>query len=402
MMKENITSREMTEMAVIVLLKGKKSMTAVREKDGQLVLKNRSILVQFLHPDYKRNTPERTKLTRQIAEALTLTFEYYLNDDEKESSDICARAILFIYVISGVDLTWLYTESNKKVQLLNLADALFHAFQGKESISRSELQNLVYEYAFGADWHIEAEPVNIPHTDYVNILLRYISYYMAREQLNGLGKEDVFRKYYNFYDFDEDMTHEEYCEEQIKNVDNFFKWIKNFVQFVDDLLRADSLEDFKSQHPGINYQPYFDIIIITDTNIKWKSYILMNNICITDFQDALEPMFSALCFTNRYHIAHAHLSAIFRQLHQFEISCHQSVNKILIENHILKKVQQTLESYISYLRLQVRVNMELGTFGSCHDQMNSVSRQMQDTCSFIEMMIEYLFYGTKGKAGKVD
>ena len=135
-MKQEIESREMAEMAVIVLLNGTKSKIAVRDDDGHLKLENHSILTQYLNPYHNRK-----KMTKKLADTLSLAFQYYLlSGDDNKQIDICARAIMFIYAISSVDLTyWHYDiakgkEKTKQEAILSLVDALFHAFQGKEKV----------------------------------------------------------------------------------------------------------------------------------------------------------------------------------------------------------------------------------------------------------------------------
>lgn len=123
-MKQEIESREMAEMAVIVLLNGTKSKIAVRDDDGHLKLENHSILTQYLNPFHNRK-----KMTKRLADTLSLAFQYYLFYGDDKQIDVCTRAILFIYAISSVDLTyWHYDitngeEKTKQETILSLVDA---------------------------------------------------------------------------------------------------------------------------------------------------------------------------------------------------------------------------------------------------------------------------------------
>lgn len=68
-MDEIIKAKDIAETAVIVLLKGIKCRVAVRNDEGQLELKNRSIITQYLNPNN-----ERKKMTKKIADTLSDTF----------------------------------------------------------------------------------------------------------------------------------------------------------------------------------------------------------------------------------------------------------------------------------------------------------------------------------------
>lgn len=185
-MKQEIESREMVEMAVIVLLNGTKSKIAVKDKEGHLKLENHSILTQYLNPYC-----DRKKMTKKLADTLSLAFQYYLCCSDNRQIDVCARAILFIYAVSSVDLTYCHydianeKERTKQETILDLVDALFHAFQGKEKVSRAELQNLVYTTAINRYCYIQTEPAEISIVAYLNIMNAYQLYDMGMYQLKG-------------------------------------------------------------------------------------------------------------------------------------------------------------------------------------------------------------------------
>lgn len=53
-MDEIIKAKDIAETAIIVLLKGIKCRVAVRNDEGKLELKNRSIITQYLNPNNER------------------------------------------------------------------------------------------------------------------------------------------------------------------------------------------------------------------------------------------------------------------------------------------------------------------------------------------------------------
>lgn len=250
----------MVEMAVIVLLNGTKSKIAVRNNNSYLKLENHSILTQYLNPYHSRK-----KMTKKLADTLSLAFQYYLlSGDDNKQIDICARAILFIYAISSVDLTyWHYDitngeEKTKQETILSLVDALFHAFQGKEKVSRTELQNLVYTTAISRHWRIDTKPMEISNAGYFNIL-------------NAYQPCDIP------YDHMTSGLHEKLHNRADKVIDE----ISGFLHFISDLLETDSLNAFKQKYPRLTYQMLHKPI--NENNRNWKEQVLTCNLGFFDF-----------------------------------------------------------------------------------------------------------------------
>lgn len=404
-MKQEIESREMAEMAVIVLLNGTKSKIAVRDDDGHLKVENHSILTQYLNPYHNRK-----KMTKNLADTLSLAFQYYLFYGDDKQIDVCARAILFIYAISSVDLTyWHYDiangkEKTKQEAILSLVDALFHAFQGKEKVSRTELQNLVYTTAISRHWRIDTEPMEISNAGYLSILNAYQLYDMGMYQLNGNNEEKTFRKYGNYYMLPANMTSETFHAELHNRADKVIDEISGFLRFISDLLETDSLNAFKQKHPRLTYQMLHKPI--NENNRKWKEQVLTCNLGFFDFQNHINDLFQILSFTNLYLLYNALLSYFDEKLLEFQIkytSEKSTANSELMECGTFKRIIIKVRDSIRYIQLQARVNIEIGTFGSCHCKKNSVrTNRITDMRELIRVMVEYLFYGVSTKIVKED
>lgn len=404
-MKQEIESREMAEMAVIVLLNGIKSKIAVRDDDGHLKLENHSILTQYLNPYHNRK-----KMTKKLADTLSLAFQYYLLHSENNQLDICARAILFIYAISSVDLTyWHYDISNgnkktKQEAILSLVDALFHAFQGKEKVGRTDLQNLVYTTAINNHWRIDTEPMEISIAGYFNILNAYQLYDMEIYQLNGNDEKKTFRKYGNFHEFPASMTLEIFHTELINRADKVIDKVSDFLDFISDLLETDNLNTFKQKHPGLTYLTLNKPI--NENNRKWKEQVLTCKLGSFNLQSHINDLFQILSFTNVYLLYNALLSYLDEKLSNFQMkyaSEKSTANSELVKCGTFKRVIRKIRDSIRYIQLQARVNIEIGTFGSCHCKKNSVrTNRITDMRELIKVMVEYLFYGVSTKIGKED
>lgn len=72
-MKREITAKEITEIAVVNLMNGKKTKVAIRNENGILEIKTKSVITQFLNPSNKRK-----KMTKKIAEAVSNNFEGFV------------------------------------------------------------------------------------------------------------------------------------------------------------------------------------------------------------------------------------------------------------------------------------------------------------------------------------
>lgn len=403
-MKREIESREMVEMAVIVLLNGTKSKIAVRDDDGHLKLENHSILTQYLNPYHNRK-----KMTKKLADTLSLAFQYYLFYGDNKQTDICARAIMFIYAISSVDLTyWHYDitnggEKTKQETILSLVDALFHAFQGKEKVKRAELQNLVYTTAISRHWHIDTKPMKISIAGYNNILNTYLNYDMIIYQLNGNDEEKTLRKYGNYYILPDDVTTESFHAGLHNRADKVIDKISIFLHFVSDLLETDDLNLLKQKYTKLEYEILRKPII---KNNKWKMQVLTCYFKSFSFQEIINDLFYELSFTNLYLLYNALLNILYERISELRkkyASEKSAANSELFECSTFKHIIINIRDSIRYIQLQARVNIEIGTFGSSHCMKNSVrTNKITNSRELIGTMVEYLFYGVSTKIGKED
>ncbi|MDE6666206.1 MAG: hypothetical protein K2K14_08500 [Ruminococcus sp.] len=190
-MEEIINAKDVAETAVIVLLKGIKCRVAVRNDEGKLELKNRSVITQFLNPNN-----ERKQMTKKIADTLSDTFQYYIENSEDNYEDICARTIIFIYAVSNIDLTYLHFIAKSDIEnvqktLTGIVDEIFHAFVGKASIEASELENLVYTKKFGEYWNIKYDIKKLSLDDYYNFIDNIWIYDIGKIQIDEDWKKTI-------------------------------------------------------------------------------------------------------------------------------------------------------------------------------------------------------------------
>ena len=103
-MKKWICAKDVTSLAVIELMYGKKTKVAVKTENGNFEVQTKSIITQYLNPNN-----DRKKMTKRIADPVCNNFDYYIKDaSSKENfSFMCGKALLFIYSISKVDLTYI-------------------------------------------------------------------------------------------------------------------------------------------------------------------------------------------------------------------------------------------------------------------------------------------------------
>lgn len=405
-MEEIIKAKDVAETAVIVLLKGIKCRVAVRNDEGKLELKNRSIITQYLNPNN-----ERKKMTKKIADALSDTFKYYIENSEENYEDICAKSIIFIYAVSGVDFTYLHyaTKSDGnmiKNTLIGLMDKIFHAFVGKGSIKTSKLENLVYTKAFGEYWNINYNIKKLSLVDYGNFINNSCIYDIGKIQIDEVWDEsderieDMLNRYGNYLSFQKTTTLEDFERQIMKRCKEAEYNIESSVKYILDLINADSIEVFNENH-GVVYNQ------ITGLPIKgaaWKAGYLQAKFGLFYFTDQIKKLILGLRVNNLYIAVNSKftywLSRINDLINRDNIS---EENMLLFKSNIFKKIKYELEDCISFIHLQVRINKELGTFGSCHYKTNSVINiRIKDLREFISVIVEYMFYGVSTKIGIIN
>ena len=406
-MDEWITSLALTEMTVIVLMDGVRGKVAKRNSDGRLELKEMSTIKQFLNPNNERSIM-RTKLADRLCD----TVEYYLY--EPDHPDACQKVIIFLYAVSGVDLSFWFCDvqsDHKYSHLLTMIRTIYHAFCGKEKLARSEIQNLVYERAFGPNWRVEPVSVKIPAADYSNILDGYLHSYMARDQfLLSLSEENMLHKYGNYFDFDDQdeeadapaMTYDAYQQLQYQKAIRLVDFLKYQMKLLKDLQAVKYLRDLVKTHPKLKVTDPFSHQPITDRDPHWKENIFCANFYGFQFSNAIKEIFTALCFSNEHIINHAYFSVNLSQLERLEKEYHdvRIENRYLIASYTYQEFVSFLKSYTAFLHLEVRLHTEKGTFGCFHCRHRFMNHHTTDLRDFVQIMIRYLFYGKSNVIGK--
>lgn len=364
---EEIKSREIAEMFVMVLLKGVKSRIAVKNDKDEWELVESSLINQYLNP-YN----DRKRMTRKIADALSNTFKYYLYNSGKKYAEIYAEAILFIYSASYVDLTYFHNNMKENQEtLIKIIDSLFHAFAGKESIKINELENLVYTMTFGQYWNIEN------NMKVINIA----SYYeYADASYHCCTKKDIIEL------------------NKIFESGKAYEKIQSCLQFLKDLIYTDNIESLSEK-----YEKFYSRLTGKPINGSgWKKSVLLNTFYLSDLTESIKLVLIELSRTNNYLIINAYFSLLLEDLNNsVNETAGKSENYELFNNDTFQRVQQNLKDCINIMQLQIRVNKEIGTFGSCHCMMNSVKADnIKDVRQFIAVIIDFLFYGVSTKKGR--
>lgn len=364
---EKIKSREIAEMFVMVLLKGVKSRIAVKNDKDEWELVESSLINQYLNP-YN----DRKRMTRKIADALSNTFKYYLYNSGKKYAEIYAEAILFIYSASHVDLTYFHNNMKENQEtLIKIIDSLFHAFAGKESIKINELENLVYTMTFGQYWNIEN------NMKVINIA----SYYeYADASYHCCTKKDLIEL------------------NKIFESGKAYEKIQSCLQFLKDLIYTDNIESLSEK-----YEKFYSRLTGKPINGSgWKKSVLLNTFNLSDLTESIKLVLIELSRTNNYLIINAYFSLLLEDLNNsVNETAGKSENYELFSNDTFKRVHQNLKDCINIIQLQIRVNKEIGTFGSCHCMMNSVKTDnIKDVRQFISVIIDFLFYGVSTKKGR--
>ncbi|MDE6427204.1 MAG: hypothetical protein K2K89_13865 [Ruminococcus sp.] len=405
-MEEIIKAKDVAETAVIVLLKGIKCRVAVRNDEGKLELKNRSIITQFLNPNN-----ERKKMTKKIADTLSDTFEYYIENSKDNYKDICARTIIFIYAVSNIDLTYLHFIAKSDIEnvqktLTGIVDEIFHTFVGKASIKASELENLVYTKKFGEYWNIKYNIKKLSLDNYYNFIDNNWIYDIGKIQIDEDWKKnnerisDMFSRYGNCLNFQKKISFEDF-ESQIMKIgkkaeDN----IKSSVQYILDLISADSVEVFNEKY-GVAYNP------ITESPIKstkWKEDYLSAKFGLFGFTQHIRDLICCLRATNSYIELNSKITCLLNHINDtINNKSISEENTSFFESDKFKEIKHELEDGVNFIQIQTMVNKELGTFGSCHYKMNSVRNfEINEVREFVSVMVEYLFYGVSSKIGVVN
>lgn len=217
-------------------------------------------------------------MTKKIADALSDTFKYYIENSEENYEDICAKSIIFIYTVSSVDFTYLHYAAKLDGEMIRntltgLIDKIFHAFVGKVSIKTSKLENLVYTKAFCEYWNIKYNIKKLLLVDYCNFINNSCIYDIGKIQIDEVWEEiderieDMFNRYGNYLSFQKATTLEDFESQIMKRGKEAEYNIESSVKYILDLINADSIEVFNENHEVVYNQ-------ITGLPIKgatWKA-----------------------------------------------------------------------------------------------------------------------------------
>lgn len=173
-MSRMIFAKDITALSVVELMHGRKTKIAVRDESGNLHIKTKSVITQYLNPNN-----ERTKMTPKIAGAVCNNFEYYIKEtsDNESFGLMCGKALLFIYSVSGIDMTYIlqknYDDSGKEYItdfLIKIVNMIFKSFIRKEGIEFSELQEIVYKNLFGVFLSDNGDVIDISLSTYMKYI----------------------------------------------------------------------------------------------------------------------------------------------------------------------------------------------------------------------------------------
>lgn len=337
-------------------------------------------------------------MTSAIAEALCDTILYYQGCDS--SQDYLRRIILFLYCISGVDLTYWYQypqllDESKQTELPDLISALFQAFVNKDRLSRQDIINLFLEKLSGIqhfNWH---EPCSLSQRGDLNIWYGNLKFYIKLFQIWGMSDEKAYLKFENAFFVSESLTMDEYFSDLTNSLQNRCEQIRSIKVILDDLWNAKSVEEMKNRHPDLRYESTFSTVSVNSTDEKkyclervdsnkrhWKEHFIKLNEQNLISMIGIQEAFMALCANNLY----------------FQV---YSILRSVIDHNRYPDTLQELTDCASYCKLQMKMHIELGAFGSFSNSRFKF-RQIQTGRECIQAMIDIVFFGKSCVIGKID
>lgn len=360
-MENKICAKNITELSVITLMNGKKTRVALKNEDGTFTIKTMSVLTQYLNPNN-----DRKKMTKKIAKTIVNNFEYYIkNTIENESFDeMCAKALLFIYKVSGIDMTYLLDktddELSEKIIVDHLVRALYSIFKslvGKEKINFLDIENYAENIVF-----------------YKNNKFKERDIY----KFNDCDIEVSLAGYLNYIP----NLNDEYPSYDEKVCDHF--------NIVLDLIKTDNKDDFIEKYRNKINIPYQNIV--TENNWKKLYFIdyfkVLYNIKINfKTKKRNEYSYEAACYQ-------IFRNKIFYLLDKKDTKA----NKILKESDSFERFIKKINEHIKFLRLQAQIDNELSMFG----YNLGYTKNIHDSRQLITEMMDYLFYGVYAKIGRKD
>lgn len=358
LMKKWICAKDVTSLAVIELMYGKKTKVAVKTENGNFEVQTKSIITQYLNPNN-----DRKKMTKRIADTVCNNFEYYMKDaSSKENfSFMCGKALLFIYSISKVDLTYIiqnqYSSSAKEeisAFLLKVVRSVFEGFVQRECIQYSELEELVYTTIFDK-----------------NIFDKII-----KDTTNDIDiSRSTYMQYFPMLDSSCSIVGE------VSDV---------LLTYLTELILADSREEFIQTHAVSGIVPFAENF----SGIHWKercfqqrfgTFLLFqpNSMIRKEGNYLLEKIRLQL-----------YKNAIYTLLQKYDTI----ENRALKQSSYFQDAMSKLENYTNFIKLQVKTDKELELFGRF-----KIYRKVIDTPrKLITEMMDFVFYGVYAKVGRVE
>lgn len=357
-MKKWICAKDVISLAVIELMYGKKTKVAVKTENGNFEVQTKSIITQYLNPNN-----DRKKMTKRIADTVCNNFEYYMKEaSSKENfSFMCGKALLFIYSISKVDLTYIlqnqYSSSAKEeisAFLLKVVRSVFEGFVQRECIQYSELEELVYTTIF--DKNIFDEITKDTTNDIDISRSTYMQYLPMLDSSCSIAGE-------------------------VSDV---------LLTYLTELILTDSREEFIQTHAVSGIVPFAENFY----GIHWKercfqqrfgTFLLFqpNSMIRKEGNYLLEKIRLQL-----------YKNAIYTLLQKYDTI----ENRALKQSSYFQDAMSKLENYTNFIKLQVKTDKELGLFG-CF----KIYRKVIDTPrKLITEMMDFVFYGVYAKVGRVE
>lgn len=352
-MSRIVYAKDITALAVVELMHGRKTKVAVKDEDGNFKVETKSILTQYLNPNN-----DRTKMTKRIANAVCNNFEYYMRKTTDKESFVlmCGKALLFIYSVSGVDLTYIlhkrYSDSMKKEIsdfFVKIVSSIFASFIKKDCIGYFELEEIVYTNIFSVFLSDNSDIIDISLSTY----MKYIP------QLDD-----------NYHSDDEE--------------------IYTCLDYLLELIVYDDMEKFIDKYGK-------EEIKISRNEIsgeRWKELYFLNKFRIISFI----KINSKIIEENSYLFERMRLQLYKKAIDSLLEKYDTVENRLLRESDIFKSFMGRLENYTNFIRLQARIDKKLVLFG----RFKPYNRVIDEPRKLITEMMDFLFYGVYAKVGRVD
>ena len=352
-MSRMIYAKDITALSVVELMHGRKTKIALKDEYGNFYIKTKSVITQYLNPNN-----ERTKMTPKIAGAVCNNFEYYIREtaDNESFGLMCGKALLFIYSVSGIDMTYIlqknYDDSGKEYItnfLLKIVNLIFKSFIGKGSIEYSELQEIVYKNLFGVFLSDNGDIIDIS-------LSTYMKYIPQLDDNYPRDDEEIYTR----------------------------------LDYLLELIVADDMEEFSKIHGKEEIRIYKEEI----SGERWKELYFLNKFGRISFL----KINSKIIEENNYLFERMHLQLYKNAIDSLMKKYDTVENRILRESNIFKSFMGRLENYTNFIRLQARTDKELTSFG-CFKPYNKV---IDEPRKLVTEIMDFLFYGVYAKVGRVD